>query len=264
MAVPLGRVTNEMVATRAPRPKLLVLADGVALETLRDLFGHRGFVIVPLSSRLELERHVLRADAAPAAAVLDFRHPEAETACAALRARHPQTIVVAIADEHQVPAIQDAVDGAFCPPVDRALLFVRVVQLIAARRHGGAPFSKITGVVGVIRGNDLFQRALAVLHAVVPPVNAGAILERALAEIDARPDSVTEPDLAAIVASGRLADVLGPFADAEADDDDSAAHTEVLHTTLAMLLALLNSPASLEDPCIPVRMEGEITARTCG
>jgi hypothetical protein len=244
---------------------LLVLADGTALETLRDLFGHRGFQMIALSSRVELERHVLRAEVAPAAAVLDFRHPEARTACAALRARHPKTIVVAIADEHQVPDIQDSVDGAFCPPVDRALLFVRVVQLVAARRHGGAPFSKITGVLGVIRGNDLFQRALAVLHAVVPPVNAGAILERALGEIDARPETVTEPDLAAIVASGRLADALAPFAEADDDDDpDGSAQAEILHSTLATLLALLNSPASLEDPCIPVRMEDEITARTCG
>jgi hypothetical protein len=253
-----------MAASQATRPKVLVLADGAALETLRDLFGHRGFVIVALSSRLELERHVLRADVAPAVALLDFRHPEAQNACAALRARHPRTIVVGIVEEWQVPEIQDSVDAAFCPPVDRALLFVRVVQLVAERRHGGAPFSRITGVVGVIRGNALFHRALAVLHAVVPPVNAGAILERALREIDARPESVTEPDLAAIVASGRLADALAPFAEADAERDDAASHAEMLHTTLATLLTLLNSPSSHEDPCIPVRSDGEITARTCG
>jgi hypothetical protein len=245
-----------MVAQRVPRPKLLVLADGVPAETLRDLFGTRGFLVVELTSRVELDRHVARAEVAPAAAVLDFRHPEAMKACRALRAHHPETIVVGIVDEHQVPEVQEHIDAAFCPPVDRALLFVRVVQLVSTRRHGGRA-RKITGVVGVIRGNALFHRALRVLHAFVPPVNAGAVLERALREIDALPETVTEPDLAAIVASGRLADSLAPFRDG---DDDG----EGLRTTLATLAALLDSREGLEDPCIPVRSDVEITARTCG
>jgi hypothetical protein len=245
---------SKEIAQRVPRPKLLVLADGAPAETLRDLFGTRGFVVVVLTSQVELE-HQVRADVAAVAAVLDFRHPEAMNACAALRAHHPDTIVVGIVDEAQVQEVQESIDAAFSPPVDRALLFVRVVQLVSARRHGDTHARKITGIVGVIRGNALFERALRVLHAFVPPVNAGAILERALREIDARPETVTEPDLAAIVASGRLADSLGPFG---SGDDEG------LRTTLATLASLLDSPEGPEDPCIPVRSDMEITARTCG
>jgi hypothetical protein len=236
-----------------------VLAEGAAAETLRDLFGTRGFVVVELTSRHELEREVVHAEAAPAAAVLDFRHPEAMNVCQALRAHHATTIVVGILEEAQVPEFQDHIDAAFCPPVDRARLFVRVVQLVSARRHGDDHVHKITGVVGVIRGNALFHSALGVLHGFVPPVNAGAILERALREIDAQPDTVTEPDLAAILASGRLADSLAPFGDDEREGDD-----EGLRFTLATLAALLDSRNGHEDPCIPVRSEAEITARTCG
>src|SRR5258706_1932201 len=64
-------VSKEMVAQRVPRPKLLVLADCVPAETLRGLFGTRGFVVVVLTSQAELERHVLHADVAPAGAMLD-------------------------------------------------------------------------------------------------------------------------------------------------------------------------------------------------
>jgi hypothetical protein len=248
-------VSKQTAAHRVPRPKLLVLTDGAPVETLHDLFGTRGFVVVELTSRVDLERQVVRADVAPAAAVLDFRHPEAMNACQALRTHHPGTVVVGIADEAQIAEVQESVDAMFCPPVDRALLFVRVVQLVSARRHGDDHVRKITGVVGVIRGNPLFHRAIRVLHTFVPPVNAGAILERALREIDARPDTVTEPDLAAIVASGRLADSLAPFGEGD---------LEGLRTTLATLAALLDSREGPEDPCIPVRSDVEITARTCG
>jgi hypothetical protein len=231
-----------------------VLAEGDATETLRDLFGHRGFDVIDLAFPGAIEREVVHTDLAPAGAVIDFRRADAARACAALRSYCPATVVVAVVLDEQVAQIQDDVDAVFCPPVDRARLFVRVVELIAARRHGGEhSITRITGVVGVIRGNGLFHRVLAVLHQVVPPVNAGAILERALREIDAQPESIDEPDLAAILASGRLFDALAPFVDSVS-----------LQGTLATLSGLLNVPESPEDPCIPVRTDVEITARTCG
>ncbi len=245
-----------MAACFAPRPTLLVMADDAAGSTLRDLFGQRGFVVVTVDSFAALESYLAQAVLAPAAAVIDFRHDDVAAAARTLREQHPGVVLVGIVTGHDVTSIQDALDAAFEPPVDRARLFVRVVELVAARKKGH-PANKITGVVGVIRGNRLFHRALDLLHEAVPPVNAGAILERALFDIGTTPTSVDPADLAAILASGRLHDALAPFSDGHA-----------IHHALLMLSTLLDSRLGPEDPCIPVRIDADssadITARTCG
>jgi hypothetical protein len=110
--------------------------------------------------------------------------------------------------------VQHRLDAAFARPVDAARLFVRVVKLIADRRHEGEPTTgvrrrpRITGVVGVVEGNDLFHRAARALFTVVPPVNAGPILESALRELGGNPLTLSRADLAAMLASGRLAAAL--------------------------------------------------------
>jgi len=225
-----------------PRPRLLLLADDGATRTASDLFGSRGFVVLTTPSYVDV-------------AVLDFHHRDARAVARVLRADHPHVPVIGIVSADQLTEVQHLLDAAFAPPVDRARLFVRVVELVASRKHGHHA-TKITGVVGVIRGNLLFQRALEQLHRAVHPVNAGAVLERSLQELDASADSFDEADLEALLASGRLQEALAGFGD-EIDILDA----------LTGLAGLLSSHESQLDPGIPVRptrSDEETTHRTCG
>jgi hypothetical protein len=75
---------------------------------------------------------------------------------------------------------------------------------------------RITGIVGVVEGNNLFHDALEALSEAVSSANAGAILEKVLSELGVTPRLVQAVDLEAVLASGRLASALKHFADARA------------------------------------------------
>jgi hypothetical protein len=198
-------------------PVLLVVATPGDAAALKTLFSSRGFVVRARSVD-EVASGTRRrpTERMPNAALVDLGVPDARRALNTLSADRPGLALVAILAADETTEVQDLLDAAFQRPVDPARLFARVVELVAARRNGagkGRRGHRITGVLGVVTGNDLFEQVTRELTSVVPPVNAGAILEKALRDLGSDPFVLKEPDLAAILASGRLAEALTPFGD---------------------------------------------------
>jgi hypothetical protein len=209
VAVILGRISQ-----RVARPALLVLAKQDDAEAVQELFVRRGFTVVITPSIVTLERYLIRG-ALPSAAVIDFSHQDAREVLSTLAIRAPRPVLVGIVPELEIPTVQDSLDAVFARPVDRARMFVRVLELIADRKRRRRT-KKLTGIVGLVDGNELFHLVAHELHAAVPPVNAGAILEKALRDLGSDPFAVGEAELAALLTSGRLARALSPFAPAPA------------------------------------------------
>jgi hypothetical protein len=197
------------MATLGEKPSILVFAQGPSAQASSELFAPRGFTVQTVSSVRALELYVVSRPDQAAVALIDFRHPQSDAALALFMGLPAGPAIVAVVEDmNEVdPA---AVDAVIVCPVDPARLFVRVVEL-AARRRKGHDSKRLTGVVGIVRGNDLFHRALAAMHSAVSPVNAGAILESLLRQQGVSPASVEQRHLDAIVASGSLADALLRF-----------------------------------------------------
>lgn len=212
------------MTTASPKPVLLVIADEVAGDHISDLFSTRGFVVKCFSRVDVFADEYLAAAAAGAAAIVDCHRKDAERILSLLHMQRPRPVLVGIVTADELRAVQDRLDAAFERPVDPARLFARVVGLIADRKRSlAAPVAgerkrklsgsqaTITGVIGVVRGNSLFHRVAEELHTVIPPVNAGAILEKVLQELGSDPFRWTTADLAAMLASHRLTAALAPF-----------------------------------------------------
>ena len=192
---------------RVELPRLVIVSRESG-RPLCDLFGSRGFSIDLCPDAADLS---LALNAAPAAAIVDFEVESASEAVQLLDGVRPRPAIVGIASKQGV-ATQELLDAAFVRPVDPARLFARVVQLVAIQRKGkGKRQNRLTGIVAVVDGNALFKRVEMALHGAVPPVNAGAILEKALRDLGTDPKTIQEVDLAAILASGRLEAALLPF-----------------------------------------------------
>ncbi len=226
-----------MTVARTERPVLLVVANGVDAEAIQELFARRGFVVTVTSSPAALTRYLASDSTPPTVALIDLAHASASRALRLLRAQKRPAIVVGIAPDDVVLALQDELDAAFARPIDRARIFVKVVELVARRRHGHDA-KRITGVVAVVRGNRLFQGVQAMLHAIVHPVNAGAILEGVVRELGTTPGQLSLADVEAMLVSGRLAGALAAFAD-----------TPALAAAMGRLRRLLETPASAGAGC---------------
>jgi hypothetical protein len=197
------------------RPILWVYATTSA-DPLAQLFSKRGFAVVVAGSVDMLGVLLTQAtsEERAEAAIVDFDAPNAMRAAELLGAHDPAPILVAVADPEGQMGDQEAFDAAFVRPVDPARLFARVVHLLAERKKGpDSRRNRITGVVAVVRGNQLFQIAAHELETAVPPINAGAILEQALRGLGGEPTTIEKADLAAMLESGRLADALRGFGD---------------------------------------------------
>lgn len=195
------------------RPLLVVVGRNTVAGPLSELFARRGFTLRVFASVDGLRRLPRPANMA-VAAVIDLELTDAAGALAVLRGREPGLPIVGIAGDSRVgDDVEQQVDAVFVPPVDPARLFVRVVALVAERKRGkGAP-PRISGVVGTVKGNPLFEAACRELHDAVSPVNAAAILERALAELGANPSRLSAAELDAILGGGHLARALAAFSE---------------------------------------------------
>ena len=205
----LGNVERD--ALKEQRPTLLVVAEATNADAIRRLFSRRGFLVVMASNETAVADFSRRGDADVSAAIIDFSVAGAVRILSKLHAVDPLPILVAIAPAEQVAALGESVDEVFSPPVDRARIFVRVVELVAERKKGKL-VRKITGLIGNIPGNPLFRAVETELCTVVPPVNAGAILEGVLRDLDVEPFALRPVDVAALLASGRLHTALAAFA----------------------------------------------------
>jgi DNA-binding response OmpR family regulator len=212
-----GALNVRKVAGHA-RPLLLLVTSGPSAGELSALFSTRGFDTRVLGGAQHAQAMLQRPGARAAVAILDFALTDAVATLHLVRAAEPRPAVVGIVDEDSATIVQDMLDAAFAPPVDPARLFVRVVAL-AARARGEARPNRIKGVVGVVRGNALFERAAHELGEVVPPVNAGPLLEQVIEELGTSAGTMSEADLAAAVASGRLAATLGTLVAPEAANE---------------------------------------------
>ncbi len=196
-------------------PILWIYATGSA-DSLAQLFAKRGFVTA-VAKRVDLlEAQIARVprEEHPEAAIVDFETFGADRAAGLLAAQDPRPVIVAVAAGTGELGDQELFDAAFTRPVDPARLFARVVHLLAERKKGpDANRNRITGVVAVVRGNQLFQIAAHEISTAVPPINAGAILEQALRGLGAEPQTLEQADLAAMLESGRLAEALRGFGD---------------------------------------------------
>lgn len=193
-------------------PVLLVVA-GQSAPALLQLFGRRGFAAMEVGDMGALHAHI-RAHGMPDVVIVDFEHAESDTAVLFLANSEPRPVLVGIANADGFMTGEESLDAGFLRPVDPARLYTRVVSLLAERKKGpGAKRNRLTGVVAVVKGNALFHLAVRELSKAVPPLNAPAILEKALLELGAHPESLSRVDLAAMLASGRLAEALASFGD---------------------------------------------------
>ena len=117
------------------RPMLLVVAEGSNASDVQDLFARRGFVVAVAPSVTALERYLSQGGFIPEAAVLDFTHADALPALRMLEVADARPILVGIAAQDEVLRSQGSLDAVFVPPVDRARLFVRVLELVI-RKNG--------------------------------------------------------------------------------------------------------------------------------
>lgn len=202
------------------RPVLMIAAGEESFAPLAQLFSGRGFDTVTLGAPQDISRHYRRE--VPAAALVDLDLPDAEPLVQALAPKRPPLVVVAIAPTLPVagaPSMDGRVDAVFQRPVDAARLFAEVVRLVGGSRtgpRGPRRRNRITGVVAVVDGNELFSLVEQMLRVAVPPLNAAAALEKAIVEMGIHPKTLTRADLASMLASGRLAETLRPFGDLDA------------------------------------------------
>lgn len=163
-----------------------------------------------VDSKAALERYGKEGGAEPSAVVIDFRLGDAYRVLDALARAPNRPLIVGVLEPHELLMVQDVIDAAFQRPVDAARLFARVVELIAKRR-GSSKRKRITGVVAAVKGNALFAAACNALPPAVPIVNAGAIMEKVMGELNVHPTTIEVADLAAAIESGRLKRALLPF-----------------------------------------------------
>ncbi len=198
------------VSRLLPRPLLHVLAnasDGLAIV---ELFTRRGFAAGALTSVDDLET-LAHAGHMPAAVIVDLLRPDAQRAIDALGTRDPGPVVVGIVEACNLET-PFTLDAAFIRPVDPARLFVSVVELLADRKKGrGRGNKRITGVVAMVDGNELFRAVTRELHVIMSPVCAGAALEYTLRELGVSTYAVNEAEIEALLASGRLATAIRAY-----------------------------------------------------
>jgi hypothetical protein len=194
---------------QALRPVVAVVALGRDAQAIVELFGRRGFLVALGPSDAQL-CGLSNAGFTPAAVVLDLDTSEGRGALELVAGLAHRPPVVGIAPDAGTPR-PDPVDSLFVRPVDPALLFVHVVELIALSRSGRRQ-RKLSGLVGAVPGNELFMVAAHQLTCAVPAVNASAILEAALRSCGSDPCDVDRSQLCATVHSGQLARALAPFA----------------------------------------------------
>jgi hypothetical protein len=206
------------------KPALVVVGTEI-VGPVGDLFGRRGFNVRGVACAESLGKF-LRTQPKIGAAVVDFALPDALAAAQLLGGLDPVPVIVGISPLGQPPPQSALLDAGFTRPVDPARLFARVVILIGDRKS--TRHRRITGVIAVVNGNTLFKAVEKQLWACVNPVNAGAVLEKVLGQLDIDPQRVTVADFAAAIASGRLAAQLAPFGKREAI-------AEVLHEIEALL-----------------------------
>lgn len=202
-----------MAAVELP---VLIIVARASGEPLSQLFATRGFVTELVGGVAELEALLVRGETVPAAAIVDFEVPDGAVALRTLHALRPRPALLGVASPEGALLGEDLLDAAFVRPVDPARLFTRVVKMIAERRKPGKRAARLTGIVAAVHGNVLFSAVERELHSAVPPVNAGAILEKALRDLGTDPTTLDRADLAALLASGRLEAALLPFGDAAA------------------------------------------------
>lgn len=183
------------------KPRLLVVCEH-GRSIVERLFAARGFVVV--GSPAELAHTV---SPPPELVVLDFASPHAARLLVHFAGLDDKPVLVGI------DAVGDAaefLDAAFVRPVDPARLFVRAVVLLGQRRdprRGKA----IPGVVGVVHGNELFERIKAVVSGHVSALNAGAVLEDVIKALGSTPAEVSAVEIEAAIASGRLRTAVRAF-----------------------------------------------------
>jgi hypothetical protein len=199
-----------MSTTSIQRPCVAVLAEIDDSLHIEDLFARRGFEVVVAPTLAALVSYFDRGGQAPSVAIIDFLHRDARAALAMLEELEPAPARIGILETEEAFAYQNSFDAVFARPVDRARLFVRVVELVAAKTKGRRR-RKLTGLVGAIDGNDLFRAAVDELAEAVPVVNAGAILEGVLRDAGVRPFLLKKDDLLAMIAGGQLAAALSRF-----------------------------------------------------
>ncbi len=195
-----------MTATKQP---IILISAGKSAADLAALFGKRGFRTAEIATTQEISRQYRYE--VPAAAIVDFDHGEAETLLRALESKRPPLVIIAIGARDGRVASKGDVDATFSRPVDPARLFAELVRLVSKARKGRRSRNRITGIVAIVDGNELFKMAEQMLRAAVPAVNAPAILEKAIAELGSKPTTLTTLELRAMIESGRLAEALGPF-----------------------------------------------------
>jgi hypothetical protein len=192
------------------RPCVAVLAEIADSLKIEGLFARRGFAVVVAPSLVALRSYFDRGGKAPLVVIVDFVHQDARAALWAVEDLDPAPARVGILESHEVSAYQESLDAVFVRPVDRARLFVRVVELVSARRKGRRR-RKLTGLVGAVEGNALFNQIANELSLVVPVVNAGAMLEGILRETGIHPHKLEQDDVLGLVATGKLATALLRF-----------------------------------------------------
>jgi len=192
---------------------ILIVVAGASGDPLSELFGKRGFVTHVVGDAAAL-RTLENGGVRPSAAIVDFELPDADAALNLLFREVPRPVLIGVAGADEVILGEDLLDAAFRRPVDPARLFARMVNLLAAKKKGPGPKrNRLTGIVAVVRGNELFRLAENELRSAVPPVNAAAILEKALRDLGCDPLTLATGDLAAMLASGRLEKELASFGD---------------------------------------------------
>jgi hypothetical protein len=203
------------MSTPFERPAVLVLAGLPDSLFIEAMFAHRGFAVIVTPSLTALRSYFARGGETPSVAIVDFARDDAPEAAAELGERDARPPVIGILEPDAHPPEPEGLEAAFVRPVDPARLFVRVVELLAAQR-GGRRKRMLTGLVGAVEGNDLFDAIAAELAAVVSVVNAGAVLEATLREIDVGPFVVKPADVVAVLATGSLEEALLRFAEEDA------------------------------------------------
>ena len=198
----------------------MIVAEDTLGARLWDLFARRGFEVV-LAERMD---DVLgfatgsgSRDLAQSVAVVDGRLPWAGEALVYLAARSPRPILVGVVARPIKLSTTRALDLAFSPPLDPALLFAQVVKELSDRRaarghRDSGRQARITGLIGTVHGNPLFCRMVEELETVLLPINAGAILEKLAVDIGTNPRAIAPSEARAIIESGQVGEALAPFA----------------------------------------------------
>ncbi len=208
-----SRVSGEKSSMWAEKPRMLVFAEARYAHDICALFAQRGFTTSVAGSLGALDLFLLEEAATPlAVAIIDFRHRSAHAALQSLDTWTYRAAIIGVVDEGAMAMVPERLDAAFERPVDRARMFVRALQLVAELKKGYQS-RKLTGIVGVVRGNALFHAVACRLHVAISPINASAVLELILREVGTDPSRVQSSDVNAIIGSGRLAEALEPFGD---------------------------------------------------